>query len=238
MKVKFSRCTSSNLTNVPIVDGQLIYTKDTGELYLDVGDNRKQITDVIYVDDITTINPIENKIYCDLKTNKLYRSIILDDQSTLIDLSGASKEYVDTAIANYVPLRSFPDGVNISGTTKQFFTSIQDLNLPTGSMLLGLVKLTDMPTGLKQAEVQVEVFNNGVLYCTMKSADTAPYAWICNSFNYNGWEADSAPSAKTTVYNNETSGLTADNVQDAIDEINTSVGNINTILDTINGEVI
>ena len=28
MKVKFSRCTSSNLANVPQVDGQLIYIKD------------------------------------------------------------------------------------------------------------------------------------------------------------------------------------------------------------------
>ena len=45
MKVKFSRCNSNNLTNVPIVDGQLIYVKDTKKVYMDVGNERNDISD-------------------------------------------------------------------------------------------------------------------------------------------------------------------------------------------------
>lgn len=239
MKVKFSRCTSNNLSKVPFVDGQLIYTKDTMEVYLDIDDNRKQITDIIYVADITTVvTPIKNKIYCDTKTNKLYKADIVEGNVNWVDLSGASKEYVDTALANYVPLRSFPSGINITGTTPQFLDSIQAQSLPVGSMLLGLVKLTDMPNGLKQAEVQVEVFNNNVIYCTMKSADTKPYRWVCNSFNYVGWEEDGKPTAEIVTYDNTSSGMKATNVQNAINELNTSIGNINSILDSINGEVV
>ena len=251
MKVKFSRCTSSNLANVPQVDGQLIYTKDTGEVYLDVGSVRNKISDVQEADNILNIaSPIINKLYYDKNTDTLNKAKLVDGQVNWINLTGASieyvnnevqgaKDYTDEELRKYVPLRSFPSGVNTSGTTVQFFSSIQSLNLPTGTMLLGLVTLTDMPvSNLRQAEVQVEVYKNNVLYCTMKSADTYPYIWTCNSYNYTGWSADSVPTAQSTTYNNTTSGLTATDVQGAIDEINTSLGNIDSILDNINGEVV
>lgn len=40
MKVSYSRCLSQNLSNVPIVDGQIIFCKDTGNLYLDTDSKR------------------------------------------------------------------------------------------------------------------------------------------------------------------------------------------------------
>ena len=76
MKVKFSRCNSNSLTNVPQVDGQLIYVKDTNEVYMDVGNNRNKISDVIEVADITNVqNPIISKIYYDEATENLYKYI-------------------------------------------------------------------------------------------------------------------------------------------------------------------
>ena len=76
MKVKFSRCNSNSLANVPQVDGQLIYVKDTSEVYMDVGNNRNKLSDVIEVADITNVqNPIISKIYYDEATEKLYKYI-------------------------------------------------------------------------------------------------------------------------------------------------------------------
>ena len=76
MKVKFSRCNSNSLANVPQVDGQLIYVKDTSEVYMDVGNNRNKLSDVIEVADITNIqNPIISKIYYDEATENLYKYI-------------------------------------------------------------------------------------------------------------------------------------------------------------------
>ncbi len=76
MKVKFSRCNSNSLTNVPQVDGQLIYVKDTNEVYMDVGNNRNKISDVIEVVDITNIqNPMVSKIYYDEATESLYKYV-------------------------------------------------------------------------------------------------------------------------------------------------------------------
>lgn len=58
MKVKFSRCTSSNLANVPKVDGQLIYTTDTGEVYLDVGNTRNIMANALILPvDIMSLTP-------------------------------------------------------------------------------------------------------------------------------------------------------------------------------------
>lgn len=76
MKVKFSRCNSNSLANVPQVDGQLIYVKDTSEVYMDVGNNRNKLSDVIEVADITNVqNPIISKIYYDEATENLYKYI-------------------------------------------------------------------------------------------------------------------------------------------------------------------
>lgn len=48
---------------------------------------------------------------------------------------------------------------------------------------------------------------------------------------------DSNADAEDIAYDNTTSGLTATNVQDAIDEIDTSVDTINTTIDTIEGDI-
>lgn len=76
MNVLHSRVSKSNLDNVPITDGQIILTKDTKELYVDLGQNRSSISDFIYVEDITTLNKEDAnqyKVYFANKQNNLYR---------------------------------------------------------------------------------------------------------------------------------------------------------------------
>ena len=76
MNVLHSRVSKSNLDNVPITDGQVILTKDTNELYVDLGEKRSSISDFIYVEDITTLNKEDAnqyKVYFANKQNNLYR---------------------------------------------------------------------------------------------------------------------------------------------------------------------
>ena len=261
MNIIHSRVNKSNLDTVPVVDGQIIYVKDTHELFFDIGSTRTKASDIIFVETLEERNTLsiklQNKIYCVLETNRLYRY----DGTNWLDLSGVEKTYVDNqdtatlnnaktytdnAIANYVPLRSFPESIKVDGTTQEFFESIKTLNLPVGSMLLGLVTLTDLPDeNLKQVEVQVEIYKNNVLYCTMRSADTSPYVWTCNSFKYLGWQPFGTASAETTAFDSTGTDLVATNVDEAIKalytkitELTGQVGNISVALDEINGEII
>ena len=354
MKVKFSRCNSNSLANVPQVDGQLIYVKDTSEVYMDVGNNRNKLSDVIEVADITNVqNPIISKIYYDEATENLYKyidnewkslggdftpqvyfwdgnqqtgltfwnnimkvnedndvvvlytfsdfslsAIIKIPQGTLktkkvtnwydyydlasnssnvtysamkarvkftiendvittytietttvasmsvletnkdyatpyvplYDGSPANKKYVDDKCIPYQP---FPSGLDTSHTTQAFITSIRALNLPAGSTYLGGVTLTDMPFN-GNAEVEIYVYPNNVVYCVLRSANVAPYEWECNSHTFRGWEAvgkaytDTAisaalssftPQSTSTTFDNTGTGLQATNVQDAIEEL-------------------
>ena len=77
MKVKFSRVNAENISNVPQTDGQLIYTKDTGDAYIDVGDKRTKLSDIIFIDTLDQRNaiatPFTNKLYYVAETNFIYR---------------------------------------------------------------------------------------------------------------------------------------------------------------------
>ena len=263
MKVKFSRCTSSNLANVPQVDGQLIYTKDTNEVYLDVNNNRNKISDVIMVANKSSVlAPITTKLYYETSTDTLYKAKIVENDNeeeiVWIDITGATVQYVDTNFLkkdntaeytpvddynpatkkyvddNCVPYQPFPSGITTNSTTQVFMSSIRALNLPAGSTYLGGVTLTDMPF-VGNAEVEVYIYPNNVVYCELRSANVSPYRWWCNSHTYRGWEVANHCISSDINYNNVTSGMTATNVQSAIDELHSTIGDINTALDTING---
>lgn len=272
MKVIHSRVNKNKLDTVPVTDGQIIYVKDTHELYFDVNNTRTKATDIIFVDTVVErdaiVAPFQNKVYCVLENNKLCRydgtnwvdlggdvtknyvdtNFIKKDNTTAFtptdDYNPSTKKYVDDSISSFTPLQSFPEGTVTNSTTVAFFNSIKATNPATGSLFLGMVRLTDMPTSLSQAEVEVHVYNNNVLYATMKSADTAPYIWYANSFQYRGWEAtEVSPTAQSTTFDNTGTGLVSTNVEDAIKELlgkvnnlDTKIGEIDTIVDEINGE--
>ena len=109
-------------------------------------------------------------------------------QSMIATALQNSKDYTDEQLEHYVPMQSFPESFDTTHSTETFFQSIQASNPTVGAYYLGLVRLTDMPTGLIQAEVQVSVYPNGVLYATMRSADLEPYVWEANSYDYEGWQ--------------------------------------------------
>ena len=100
MKVKFSRCSSNNLAGVPQVDGQLIYTKDTGDVYLDVGNQRHKVSNFIIANTLAGVtNPSLDKLYFISSESKLYKYLGDDLQTTepiWLNVSGASENYADT----------------------------------------------------------------------------------------------------------------------------------------------
>ena len=117
-----------------------------------------------------------------IATNKIYTRPFTPTQP----YHPATKKYVDD---NAVSFKSFPNDFNTSGTTQQFLNSIKALNLPSGMVYLGQVSLSDMPSGVTvQAEVEAYIYPQNVVYCIMRSAETSPYQWECNSYEYRGWE--------------------------------------------------
>lgn len=76
MNVRFSRCSSNSLNNVPKLDGQVIYVKDTHDLYFDIGTTRTKATDIIFLatkqERESLKNPLQNKLYFVLGESTLY----------------------------------------------------------------------------------------------------------------------------------------------------------------------
>lgn len=76
-KVQFSRCNSNNLSNVPKQDGQIIFVKDTQDAYLDNGEERSKITDIIFLNTLEELNsvanPLMNKLYYVAEDNALHK---------------------------------------------------------------------------------------------------------------------------------------------------------------------
>ena len=101
----------------------------------------------------------------------------------------ATKKYVDD---NAVTFKPFPNSFVTNSTTQQFLNSIAAAHLTSGMAYLGQVSLSDMPDGvIVQAEVEVYIYPQNVVYCVMRSAEVSPYVWECNSYEYRGWEASS-----------------------------------------------
>ena len=102
MKVKFSRCNSSDLASLPLVDGQLTYVKDTGDNYLDVGTTRNKITDIVFLDNDEALeqieNPLSSKFYY-VKSSKKLMYYNGTDYDTLneVDVSADDVHFTSTA---------------------------------------------------------------------------------------------------------------------------------------------
>ena len=66
-KLVHIECLKSELNNVDIVNGQLIYLTDAQEVYQDVDGQRKQIQEIINLENIDLVDlplaPLQNKYY-------------------------------------------------------------------------------------------------------------------------------------------------------------------------------
>ena len=132
MKVKFSRCQSNSLTDVPIIDGQLIFVKDNGECYLDVGSQRVRIEDKILIEKVTSLETLIDT----------YKESIDEQLNTHTEEIAQIKH----DIANIEAMHSFSEyeGLVTNGTTVEFFESVKALNLNPGTIILGGTRLTDI----------------------------------------------------------------------------------------------
>jgi len=116
------------------------------------------------------------------------------------DYNPATKKYVDDTVT----YRPYPAGFDTTHTTQDFLDSIEALNLPIGMAYLGQVSLSDMPDGIDtQAEVEVFIYPQNVIYCVMRSAEVSPYEWSCNSYEFRGWEASAVAAVKRYLWDGE-----------------------------------
>lgn len=124
MKVKFSRCNSNNLTNVPQVDGQMTFVKDTQEVYMDVGNNRTKVTDVIFKATLNALqadnNLLESKLYYVIETNKLYHY-----DSTSQNLEEVKSSAEETSFDN---TGTELESDNVEDAIKELDTKIGDIS--------------------------------------------------------------------------------------------------------------
>ena len=226
MKVKFSRCQSNSLTDVPIIDGQLIFVKDNGECYLDVGSQRVRIEDKVLIEKVTSLETLIDT----------YKESIDEQLNTHTEEIAQIKH----DIANIEAMHSFSEyeGLVTNGTTAEFFESVKALNLNPGTIILGGTRLTDIqyvaPEMLNE-EMKVEIYPNNVFHATMTSTDIEPYEWIIQYWKGNEkWRPLVASASETTIDTSGTS-LEATTVQEAVVELDTKVGDISALLDQING---
>lgn len=83
MKYQLIRCNSTTLNNVPIVDGQIIYVKDTGEHYLDVDTQRVKVTNKTLEQNVQDIiNSLNTKVEQTTEINKIYGTNETGNQTT------------------------------------------------------------------------------------------------------------------------------------------------------------
>lgn len=226
MKVKFSRCQSNSLTDVPIIDGQLIFVKDNGECYLDVGSQRVRIEDKILIEKVTSLETLIDT----------YKESIDEQLNTHTEEIAQIKH----DIANIEAMHSFSEyeGLVTNGTTAEFFESVKALNLNPGTIILGGTRLTDIQyvaPEMVNEEMKVEIYPNNVFHATMTSTDIEPYEWIIQYWKGNEkWRPLIASASETTIDTSGTS-LEATTVQEAVVELDTKVGDISALLDQING---
>ena len=226
MKVKFSRCQSNSLTDVPIIDGQLIFVKDNGECYLDVGSQRVRIEDKILIEKVTSLETLIDT----------YKESIDEQLNTHTEEIAQIKH----DIANIEAMHSFSEyeGLVTNGTTAEFFESVKALNLNPGTIILGGTRLTDIQyvaPEMVNEEMKVEIYPNNVFHATMTSTDIEPYEWIIQYWKGNEKWRPLVATASETVIDTSGTSLEATTVQEAVVELDTKVGDISALLDKING---
>lgn len=114
------------------------------------------------------------------EANKIY--LVPNSTGSFDEYFWNNKNQWDKIGALNVPMQSFNNYPTLvtNKTTDEFFQSVQDLNLPTGTLLLGGTTLTDIETvapGMGNEEMKVEIYPNGIIRGTMSSTNISPYEW-------------------------------------------------------------
>lgn len=130
MKVKFSRCNSNSLANVPQVDGQMTFVKDTQEVYMDVGNNRSKVTDIIFKSTLNDLqndnNLLENKLYFVNSENKLYHY-----DSTSEELQEVKTTAEETSFDNS---ETSLEAETVQGAVQEVDNKVEEINNKIGDL--------------------------------------------------------------------------------------------------------
>lgn len=137
----------------------------------------------------------------------------ISNLATSEDVQNALKEaksYTDSEVAKIVPLvpMSKYDTIKRRGTTQEFIQSIEALNLPIGTMLLGTCNLSDVEDFSKDEqnpmlaeEIKAEIFE-GCINLTMISTDIEPHEWKLSGYGLST-ASDWRPSVTENYVNNQ-----------------------------------
>ncbi|MBP5789243.1 MAG: hypothetical protein J6W29_03310 [Neisseriaceae bacterium] len=145
----------------------------------------------------------------------------------------------DLELSTYL---TYPAGWTTNSTTKAFCDSIAaDTTATVGKAYLGEVTCSDLPAGMLNAEIVVEIMDgttvqDKVIVLSLKSGNVAPYAWQYvywdNGTNVSGWKTWQEPLVSGTNIKtvNNTSLLGSGNI--TIDSLPTQAGNSGKFLTT------
>ena len=128
--------------------------------------------------------------------------------------------------------------ITTSGKTlKQITDELYAKNLPTNTIVTGQLYSPALPfSGNGEAEVMV---NGPAFWWTCKSLTTAPYSWnaIAGGGSWSGVKMDWTPtynsSSATITYDNTASGSSATDVQGALDDLYSKLGDVNDALEEV-----
>lgn len=128
--------------------------------------------------------------------------------------------------------------ITTSGKTlKQITDELHAKNLPTNTIVTGQLYSDALPfSGNGEAEVMI---NKPAYWWKCTSLNVAPYSWnaIAGGGSWSGVIMDWTPTynknASGIVYDNSTSGASATNVQDALDESFSTLGDVNSVLEGV-----
>ena len=112
--------------------------------------------------------------------NKIY--LVPNNTGSFDEYFWNSKNQWDKIGALNVPMQSFENYPTLvtNKTTNEFFESVEALNLPTGTLLLGgttLTDINDVAPNMGNEEMKVEIYPNGIIRGIMTSTNVSPYEW-------------------------------------------------------------
>lgn len=117
----------------------------------------------------------------------------------------------------------FPSSWRTNGTMEQLISDINaDTSVVPGKIYLKTVTISDLPAGMQQAEMKVEIMGQQsgefIMVFSVSSANTAPYKWEYSSYNeshgpWRSWVPSTVqiPSIPSNVsyFNNDAGYLTS-----------------------------
>lgn len=181
-EIKFRRCNKPTLDTIPVADGQLIYTKDTGECYIDINTTRVRVIDKDLTDTVNTLESTVEQYKSSLESTISDNLSKINSNTQEISALSNKVSTLENDILTMEAMHSFDDYPTLvtNGTTAEFFDSVKSLNMKVGAILLGGTELTDIDDvapGMTNEEMKVEVYPNNVFHATMTSTNISPYEW-------------------------------------------------------------